>query len=131
MLAYFDRPGTSNGPTEALNGCLNTSADPPRLPQPHQLHRPIRCLENRRIQTDYTLNQKSLVSGFPLSASPFSLPLLSKVRSRRRSIPPPYPVKPAPGADDPVARHDDADRIVAVGQSDRTAGEPIWAAISP
>jgi transposase len=22
VLAYFDRPGTSNGPTEAINGCL-------------------------------------------------------------------------------------------------------------
>ena len=26
VLAYFDRPGTSNGPTEAINGRLNTYA---------------------------------------------------------------------------------------------------------
>ena len=37
VLAHFDRPGTSNGPTEAVNGRLgNTSAVRPRLPQPHQ-----------------------------------------------------------------------------------------------
>jgi transposase len=29
VLAYFDRPGTSNGPTEAINGRSNTSAAPP------------------------------------------------------------------------------------------------------
>ena len=32
VLAYFDRPGTSNGPTEALNGRLGLR---PRLPQSH------------------------------------------------------------------------------------------------
>jgi Transposase len=29
VLAYFDRPGTSNGPTEAINGRLEHSAAPP------------------------------------------------------------------------------------------------------
>ena len=29
ILAYFDRPGTSNGPTEALTAGSNTSAAPP------------------------------------------------------------------------------------------------------
>ena len=29
ILAYFDRPGTSNGPTEAMNGRLSTSAAQP------------------------------------------------------------------------------------------------------
>ena len=29
VLAYFDRPGTSNGPTEAINAASNTSAAPP------------------------------------------------------------------------------------------------------
>jgi len=54
VLAYFDRPGTSNGPTEAINGRLE---HPPRLrpglPQPHQLHRQIPT-RNRRLQTPTT-----------------------------------------------------------------------------
>ena len=29
VLAYFDRPGTSNGPTEAINAVSSTSEDPP------------------------------------------------------------------------------------------------------
>jgi hypothetical protein len=29
ILALFDRPGTSNGPTEAINGGSNTSAAAP------------------------------------------------------------------------------------------------------
>ena len=29
LVAYFDRPGTSNGPTEAINGRLNISAAQP------------------------------------------------------------------------------------------------------
>lgn len=29
VLAYFERPGTSNGPTEAINGRLDTYEDPP------------------------------------------------------------------------------------------------------
>lgn len=29
MLAYFHRPGISNGPTEAINGGSNTSTAPP------------------------------------------------------------------------------------------------------
>jgi transposase len=29
VLAYFDRPGTSNGPTEASTADSNTSAAPP------------------------------------------------------------------------------------------------------
>jgi transposase len=28
VLAYFDRPGTSNGPTEAINGRLASAAPP-------------------------------------------------------------------------------------------------------
>jgi hypothetical protein len=42
VLAYFYRPGTSNGPTEAINGPARTPLRlRPRFPQPHQLHRPI------------------------------------------------------------------------------------------
>ena len=49
VLAYFDRPGTSNGPTEAIW----PSGAPPRLrtrvPQPHQLHGPMPA-QDRRIE---------------------------------------------------------------------------------
>ena len=41
VLAYFIRPRTSNGPTEAINGRLEHARQRLRLPQPHQLHRPI------------------------------------------------------------------------------------------
>ena len=51
VLAYFDRPGTSNGPTEAINGRLERLR--PRVPQPHQLHRQITARE-RRLQTPTT-----------------------------------------------------------------------------
>ena len=41
ILAYFDRPGTSNGPTEAVNGRLeHLRGIAPGLAQPHQLHHP-------------------------------------------------------------------------------------------
>ena len=35
VLAFFDRPGTSNGPTEAINGRLKHLRGSARLPQPH------------------------------------------------------------------------------------------------
>ena len=52
--AHFDRPGPSNCPTEAINGRLEHLRGPrPRLPQPHQLHRP-KPPGGRRIQTPTT-----------------------------------------------------------------------------
>jgi transposase len=39
ILALFDRPGTSNGPTEAING----TRTPPR--QRHARHRGVGCCE--------------------------------------------------------------------------------------
>lgn len=41
VLAYFDRPGTSNGPTEALNGRLDhLRGSALGFGNPHPLHRP-------------------------------------------------------------------------------------------
>ena len=54
ILAYFDHPHTTGGPTEAINGrlkCLRGSAL--GLAKPHQLHRPLPP-RNRRIQTPTT-----------------------------------------------------------------------------
>jgi len=54
ILAYFDRPGTSNGPTEEIQ--RPARAPPrhrPRLPEPHQLHRQI-TTRDRRLQTPTT-----------------------------------------------------------------------------
>ncbi len=54
VLAYFHRPRTSNGPTEARERSPRAPAWPgPRLPQPHPLHRP-RTPRSRRIQTTTT-----------------------------------------------------------------------------
>jgi len=54
VLAYFDRPGTSNGPHR---GHQRSTRTPPRLcprvPQPHQLHRQITA-GDRRLQTPTT-----------------------------------------------------------------------------
>ena len=54
VLAYFDRPGTSDGRAEAIEW---TTRAPPRLgtriPQPHQLHRQITA-RVRRLQTPTT-----------------------------------------------------------------------------
>ena len=52
VLAYFDRPGTSNGPTEAINGRLEHLRGP-RIPQPHELHRKI-APGDRRLPTTTT-----------------------------------------------------------------------------
>ena len=54
ILAYFDHPHTSNGPTEAINGRLeHLRGSAPGLPKPHQLHHPLPP-RNRRIQTPTT-----------------------------------------------------------------------------
>ena len=54
ILAYFDHPHTSNGPTEAINGRLeHLRGSALGLAKPHQLHHPI-TPRNRRIQTPTT-----------------------------------------------------------------------------
>ena len=64
VLAYFDRPGTSNGPTEAINGRLeHLRGSALGFPQPHQLHRQIPA-RNRRLQTSTTRSiAMSLITG--------------------------------------------------------------------
>ena len=54
ILAYFDHPHTSNGPTEAINGRLeHLRGTALGLAKPHQLRRPLPP-RNRRIQTPTT-----------------------------------------------------------------------------
>jgi len=54
ILAYFDRPHTGNGPTEAINGRLeHLRGTALGFPQPGQLCRPI-TTRDRRIQTTTT-----------------------------------------------------------------------------
>ena len=54
ILAYFDHPHTSNGPTEAINGRLeHLCGYALRLAKPRQLHHPS-TPQNRRIQTPTT-----------------------------------------------------------------------------
>ena len=70
ILAYFDHPHTSNGPTEAINGRLeHLRGSAPGLAKPHPLHHPI-TPRNRRIQTPTTppimksrFDQKSCMAG--------------------------------------------------------------------
>ena len=54
ILAYFDHPHTSNGPTGAINGRLeHLRRSTLGLVEPHQLHHPS-TPQNRRIQTPTT-----------------------------------------------------------------------------
>ena len=54
ILAYFDHPHTSNGPTEAINGRLeHLRGFALGLAKPHQLHHPS-TPRNRRFQTPTT-----------------------------------------------------------------------------
>jgi transposase len=54
VLAYFHRPGTSNGLTEAINGRLeHLRGSALGVPQPHRLHRPL-AARDRRFQTPTT-----------------------------------------------------------------------------
>ena len=67
ILAYFDHPHTSNGPTEAINGRLeHLRGSAPGLPKPHQLHHPS-TPRNRRIQTPTT--PPNMKSQFPSAKS--------------------------------------------------------------
>ena len=64
ILAYFDHPHTSNGPTEAINGRLeHLRGSALGLAKPHQLHHPS-TPRNRRIQTPTTP---------PIMKSPFGV----------------------------------------------------------
>ena len=54
ILAYFDNPHTTGGPTEAINAPPRTPTRlRPRIPKPHPLHHPS-TPRNRRIQTPTT-----------------------------------------------------------------------------
>ena len=54
ILAYFDNPHTSNGPTEAINAPPRTPTRiRTRIPKPHPLHHSS-TPRNRRIQTPTT-----------------------------------------------------------------------------
>ena len=67
ILAYFDHPHTSNGPTEAINGRLeHLHGSAPGLPKPHPLHHPS-TPRNRRIQTPTT--PPNMKSQFPSANS--------------------------------------------------------------
>ena len=66
ILAYFDHPHTTGGPTEAINGRL----EHPRrsalgLAKPHQLHHPS-TPRNRRIQTSTTPPIMKSLETYPL-----------------------------------------------------------------
>ena len=65
ILAYFDHPHTSNGPTEAINGRLeHLRGTALGLAKPHQRHHPS-TPRNRRIQTPITPPiMKSLLSHY-------------------------------------------------------------------
>ena len=53
VFAFFDHPNGANGPTEAINGRLETlRGHSPRLPQPRQLHHQ-KPAPHRRLQTSH------------------------------------------------------------------------------
>ena len=66
ILAYFDHPHTSNGPTEAINGRLeHLRGCALGLAKPHQLHHPS-TPRNRRIQTPTTPPIMKSLETYPL-----------------------------------------------------------------
>ncbi len=66
ILAYFDHPHTSNGPTEAINGRLeHLRGSALGLAKPHQLHHPS-TPRNRRIQTPTTPPIMKSLETYPL-----------------------------------------------------------------
>ena len=76
ILAYFDHPDTSNGPTEAINGRLeHLRGSALGLAKPHPLHHPS-TPRNRRIQTPTTP---------PIMKSPKSSRLSKAMRVRMNS----------------------------------------------
>ena len=76
ILAYFDHPDTSNGPTEAINGHLeHLRGSALGLAKPHPLHHPS-TPRNRRIQTPTTP---------PIMKSPKSSRLSKAMRVRMNS----------------------------------------------
>lgn len=69
MLAYLDRPGTSNGPTEAINGRPNTSAAPPTDSATSPTTSPDAYARPAGSEPDYTLHVKPIYSALLLQAS--------------------------------------------------------------
>ncbi len=55
VLAYFDRPGTNNGPTEAVTGGWNTSAALPSASATSPTTSPGACSKPAVSDPDYTL----------------------------------------------------------------------------
>jgi hypothetical protein len=59
VLAYIDRPGTSNGPTEAINGRLeHTYAAPPLASATSPTTQPAACSRPADSGPDYTLESE-------------------------------------------------------------------------
>jgi hypothetical protein len=56
LLAYFDRPGTSNGPTEAINGRLETCVAPPSASATSPTTSPDPYSRQADSDPDYTLH---------------------------------------------------------------------------
>jgi hypothetical protein len=56
VLAYFERPGTSNGPTEAINGRLEHLPAPPSDSATSPTTSPDPCWQPAASDHDYTLD---------------------------------------------------------------------------
>jgi hypothetical protein len=70
VLAYFDRPHTSNGPTEAINGRLDTSAAPPSASATSPTTSPDHYSGPEGSGRDYTLDCEEPVSALERSPAP-------------------------------------------------------------
>jgi hypothetical protein len=55
VLAYFDRPGTTNGPTEAINGRSNIYAAPPSASATSPTTSPDHYSRQAGSEPNYTL----------------------------------------------------------------------------
>ena len=77
VLAYFDRPGTSNGPTEAINGRLEHLQDPHSASGTSPTTPPAACSKPADSDPNYTLDceaqteaRRPLGRGPPIAADP-------------------------------------------------------------
>ena len=70
VLAHFGRPGSSNGPTEAINGRLDTSAAPPSDSATWPTTSPEHCWTPAASDLNYTLFcDEPLIHGTPRASS--------------------------------------------------------------
>jgi hypothetical protein len=94
VLSYFERRRIQMTRPRPSTAAPSTFAAPPRLPQPHQLHRPIPARDRRASDHSYSLKCDEPVCRGPINAPLYRLRSCGASARRRQ----------APSALDPVGR---------------------------